>query len=781
MLPSTDDWHFNFTVAGSSFGASVATAGDVDADGYSDVIIGIPDWDGGKTNQGRALLFYGSASGLEGSAIWDKTGGHNSDHFGNAVSTAGDVDGDGDSEVIVGAYTWGSGGAVFVYPGDPGGLSLTEVVSYTEYLADAHLGSSVAPAGDVNCDGYGDILIGEEWWPYTPTGLPTRYYAGRVMVVYGSEDGLGSGYNWIGKSEQPDTWLGSSVATAGDVNGDGCAEIIAGARQLSWGFSLEGGAYAWYGASIASGGMNQGVAGTLTNADWYTLGGQASALAGSSVSTAGDVNGDGYADVLVGIPNYVVGIEYQGVARLFLGSSGGLSTSYARQFAGGQAGGAMGNAVGAAGDVNGDGYADILIGNNQYTNGENNEGRAYLWLGSADGITGDADWYAEGNAAGANYGAALSTAGDVNGDGYSDILIGAQGIDPGGAAFAYYGHPGTLETAATWTKDSDNDDAHFGASVASAGDVDGDGFADVIVGAPWWDDGQVKEGGAWIYLGSKDGLLGPPDWYKQGNKANALFGWSVGSAGDVDGDGYDDVIVGGPGYQDDGRANEGWAWVYLGSSSGTLDPPYWQKDSDQAGAQFGYSVGTAGDVNGDGYADIIVGAPYWDNPLENEGGAWVYYGSADGVNTSPDWHVEVDQANAQYGTSVATAGDVNADGYSDVIVGAPCWSNALTCEGGAWVYLGSMVGLSQSAVWSQEGNRTDATFGAAVASAGDVDGDNYADVIVGAPRWSNEQSRKARRSSTRDITREWMIISTGGKKPTRPAPFLALRWAVRVM
>ncbi len=168
VLPSAADWPFYFSITGSSFGASVASAGDVDADGYSDVIIGIPDWDGGINNQGRALLFYGSASGLEGGAGWDKTGGHASDHFGNAVATAGDVDSDGDSEVIVGAYTWGSGGAVFVYPGDPGGLSLTEVVSYTEYLADAHLGSSVAPAGDVNCDGYGDILIGEEWYPYTP-------------------------------------------------------------------------------------------------------------------------------------------------------------------------------------------------------------------------------------------------------------------------------------------------------------------------------------------------------------------------------------------------------------------------------------------------------------------------------------------------------------------------------------------------------------------------------------------------------------------------------------
>ncbi len=492
--------------------------------------------------------------------------------------------------------------------------------------------------------------------------------------------------------------------------------------------------------------MNEGVAGTLTNADWYTLGGQASVFAGSSVSTAGDVNGDGYADVLVGIPSYTVDQAVEGVVKLFLGSSGGLATGYTRRLEGNQVAAGLGIAVSTAGDVNGDGYADILAGANGYAHDQDSEGRVELWLGSAAGIQTASDWQYESNIANAYFGSWVATAGDVNGDGYSDIIIGAERWNSSaGAAFAFYGQPGTLETAATWTKDADVPDAHYGASVASAGDVDGDGFADVIVGAPWWDDGEVKEGSAWIYLGSEDGLLGPPDWYKPGNQTNALFGWSVGTAGDVDGDGYDDVIVGGPGYTEAGKANEGWAWVYRGSSAGTLDPPDWQKASAQAGAQFGL-LGGHGGRRERGWLRryhrrrAISGT----TRSTTRAAPWVYYGSADGVSTSPNWHVEVDQTNAQYGASVATAGDVNADGYSDVIVGAPCWTNSLTCEGGAWVYLGSLAGLSQSAIWSQEGNRTDATFGAAVASAGDVDGDNYADVIVGAPRWSNPQAQEGK-------------------------------------
>jgi len=115
----------------------------------------------------------------------------------------------------------------------------------------------------------------------------------------------------------------------------------------------------------------------------------------------------------------------------------------------------------------------------------------------------------------------------------------------------------------------------------------------------------------------------------------------------------------------------------------------WTAESDQADANFGYSVATAGDVNGDGYSDVIVGAPYYDNGQANEGRAYVYHGSATGLSTTFNWTAESDQADANFGNSVATAGDVNGDGYSDVIVGAPYYSNDQTAEGRAYVYHGS--------------------------------------------------------------------------------------------
>ena len=110
---------------------------------------------------------------------------------------------------------------------------------------------------------------------------------------------------------------------------------------------------------------------------------------------------------------------------------------------------------------------------------------------------------------------------------------------------------------------------------------------------------------------------------------------------------------------------------------GSIQRPIGTTESDQANAQFGWSVGTAGDVNRDGYSDVIVGAPNWDNDENNEGGAWVYLGSGSGLSESYLWHQESNQAEANYGASVGTAGDVNGNGFSDIIVGAPYYDGGL--------------------------------------------------------------------------------------------------------
>jgi hypothetical protein len=159
--------------------------------------------------------------------------------------------------------------------------------------------------------------------------------------------------------------------------------------------------------------------------------------------------------------------------------------------------------------------------------------------------------------------------------------------------------------------------------VGTAGDVNGDGYDDAIVGASQYDNGQLFQGRAYVYHGSATGLSTTPDWTAESDQGRPQFGTSVGTAGDVNGDGFDDAIVGAPYYGQDGQ---GRTFLYNGSATGLSSVADWTAESDQGGAQFGYSVGTAGDVNGDGYGDTIVGAPSYDNPETDEGAAFAYLG-----------------------------------------------------------------------------------------------------------------------------------------------------------
>ena len=355
----------------------------------------------------------------------------------------------------------------------------------------------------------------------------------------------------------------------------------------------------------------------------------------------------------------------------------------------------FGSSVASAGDVNGDGYEDVIVGAGTYDNGQIDEGRAFVFYGSAVGLSQTPNWRAESNQAGAYFGNSVASAGDVNGDGYDDVIVGAWTYDNGqigeGRAFVFYGSAVGLSETPNWIAESNQASAYFGYSVASAGDVNGDGYDDVIVGAYSYDNGQENEGRAFAFYGSAGGLGTTPNW-KAELSQDAAFGYSVASAGDVNGDGYDDVIVGAPFYYDDNDDYEGEAFVFLGSIGGLSTNYSWKVEPNRVRAFFGYSVGSAGDVNGDGFYDVIVGARWYTHGQDSEGRAFVFYGSAGGLSIIPNWIAESNQANAELGHSVARAGDMNADGYDDVIVGVPYYDHGQTDEGVAFVYNGSLVG-----------------------------------------------------------------------------------------
>ncbi len=726
-LPTGAEWTLESNHANAQSGSSVASAGDVNGDGYGDVVVGVPLYDGGQNDEGRAYVYLGSASGLATSAAWAVESDQVGAELGSSVASAGDVNGDGYGDVVVGAPLYNNGnideGRAFVYLGSASGLSTSAAWTAESDQFDAQLGSSVASAGDVNGDGYGDVVVGA---PLYNAGQSDE---GRAFVYLGSASGLSTSAVWTGESNQVEAGLGTSVASAGDVNGDGYGDVVVGAPGFDNGQQGEGRAFVYLGSAS---GLSQSAA-------WTAEVSLADAGFGTSVAAAGDVNGDGYGDVVVGVPGFDNGQAYKGRAFVYLGSASGLSQSAAWTALPDQASAEFGVSVASAGDVNGDGYGDVVVGAPDYDNGQQDEGRAFVYLGSASGLSTSAAWTVESNQAAAACGVSVASAGDVDGDGFGELVVGAPGYDNGqtneGRALVYQGRASGLSTSAAWTVESDQANAEL-SSVASAGDVNGDGYGDVVVGASRYDNGQVREGRAFLYLGSASGLSTSAAWTAESNQAEAFFGGSVASAGDVNGDGYGDVVVGAVWYEN-GEVGEGRAFVYLGSASGLSTSAAWTAEPDQVDAFFGGAVASAGDVNGDGYGDVVVGALAYDNGEDNEGRAFVYLGSASGLSTSAAWTAESDQVGARLGVSVASAGDVNGDGYGDVVVGAYAYDNGEFDEGRAFVYLGSASGLSTSAAWTAESDQVNAFFGLPVASAGDVNGDGYGDVVVGASAYDN--------------------------------------------
>jgi len=430
----------------------------------------------------------------------------------------------------------------------------------------------------------------------------------------------------------------------------------------------------------------------------------------------------------------------------------------------------LGWSVDGAGDINGDGFDDIIVGAPNYDVGFPNEGIALIFHGSASGISdstpADADTVIEGGRNLANLGYSVSSAGDVNNDGFDDVIIGAiQWNDGGptreGAAFVFHGGAGGIASTGAPSVDADGyiqgeqSTVYLGTSVSGAGDVNGDGFDDIIVGAPNYMDSDSFEGAAFVFRGSAGGIVGTSPLtavaYLDGDKAGAFLGTSVSGAGDVNGDGYDDVIVGAPRYNN-GAAEEGIAVVFLGNPGSYISGnnplnAHAILESNQEGANFGNSVSDAGDVNSDGYGDVIVGSYNYNQGAgeENEGAAFVFHGSSSGIDgRTPSTAARMLQSNqfaATFGISVSGVGDVNSDGYDDVIIGADHFDNGESDEGAAFVFLGSGEGVRginpAFASTTLQSNQVDAQLGYSVAGAGDINGDGFNDVIVGARYYDN--------------------------------------------
>ena len=380
----------------------------------------------------------------------------------------------------------------------------------------------------------------------------------------------------------------------------------------------------------------------------------------------------------------------------------------------------LGIATSFPGDLNADGFLDFAVGATSDDGyGDQTPGRVWVYFGGAP-IDHDADLFLAGEATGDRFGYALAGPGDLNGDGFADFVVGAYGNDAAGPdagrVYVYFGGP-QFDSVADLVINGSEAGARFGFAVAGAGDPNADGHADLVVGAPVMN----SLGRAFVYFGGNS-FDAVADRTLQSTYSE--FGSSVLGIGRFNSDDVDDIAIGAPNPLSTGRAV-----LYFGS-------PAFDSIADMTltgngfGSRFGTSLAT-GDVNADGWSDIVVGAPQWNG----SGAAWAYFGGPT-TNTTPDVTFAGAASGSWFGRSVAAGADLDGDGYSDVVVGAPMLDSwALTPR--VFIYRGgpSIDGSAERTLTSGLGD----AYGWSTVLGPDMDADGKDELLVGEPR-SNRAS-----------------------------------------
>ncbi|MER2513960.1 MAG: integrin alpha [Nitrosomonas ureae] len=434
-------------------------------------------------------------------------------------------------------------------------------------------------------------------------------------------------------------------------------------------------------------------------------------LLGAAVSSAGDMNGDGFDDFIVSAPGGLFGepiagyIPVPGFSYVVFGKASGfdaamnlsdLDGSNGFRLNGAENDNFLGSSVSSAGDINGDGFDDVIVGafsvvGSFYYYGPNpGVGSGYVVFGKASGfdatmnisdLDGSNGFRLDREDENVGSGIQVSNAGDVNGDGFDDLIVGdyrAPNDDLSGSSYVVFGRASGFDAAMNlrdldgsngFRLDGETRNDRSGVSVSNAGDVNGDGFDDVIVGAFFADPNGRYSGSSYVVFGKASGFdavmnlsgLDGSGGFRLDGEARDWSGQSVSGAGDINGDGFDDLIIGATrvDYVVFGKASGFDAVMNLSNLDGSSG---FRVDRENNNYTLGFSVSAAGDINGDGFDDVIIAAPGV--------GSYVVLGRASGFDMPLDT-VVLNGALGFPGSEVSGAGDVNGDGFDDLIIGAP--------------------------------------------------------------------------------------------------------------
>ena len=782
--------------------------GDFEADGFVDLVIGSPLEDPAAGTNGGQVQVYSGGSGLLFSAdpTFISAGDHSYDYYGQSVAAC-DINGDGYDDLIVGSYddedregltTYTNQGSIKVYLGSPSGLDSDAYQARYGMLPSAtgwtpvntiRMGYSLA-TGDLNNDGFCDVASGS--YHYNSND-------GAVFLYTGSTAGL--------SLEPVAAWTGASSTSnggdhfgrhlaVGDLDGDNFDDLIVG----EWGHDANGQTNA--GAAWLFLGRNFGAQGPVIafdspdSADWSLVGANGYDYIGHELVIA-DMDGSPPLDLLVsGLQEEVSGgTSNTGAVQIFYGVQGGLpGTSPDLELAGQANGDWFGMYVAPLGDADGDGSHDLFVHAHRDSSLGIRIGMPNF-VATGPGLSGDDDDSASGvepiqpldfvvSSMGQMMGTGSSFVGDVNSDGYEDLVVTAHRFDRedaplnSGAAWLYLGSESGVEaqpalTLLNYERNSGYDE--FGSGASRAGDFNGDGIDDFAISARYEDrpsnfsgnyansgqcgDNLNNSGAIYIFLGVASGLPSTePAFAFYGSYTNHRLELVAGDF-DFNGDQYDDLVIGAPQYDGAAGSDTGSVLVVLGrpeDSNGT----WLMCEGDIAmsfegtggGDDLGKSVASLDDLDGDGCDEFAAGAP--DNDLtgfNNQGAVYLFWGAGGpGCPSQPEYSLLYPyDNNARAGYSLSSSGDVDGDGLRDLAVGGYGVQRNGDTVGAAWLatssYLASLssTGLSSSPTpqplvgtggnFTVRGSVHNGLFGRAVALVADLQVDGRAGLLVGEP------------------------------------------------